>query len=83
MPRERAVEAAGDGESGKASGRALAASIIAGPRLDLAGQCPLLKGSGEARSPSEAPVGLTHRPFGPEMLPRPPLPSNLVKRHLW
>jgi hypothetical protein len=54
MPRERAVEAAGDGESGKASGCALAACIITGPGLDLAGQCPSLKGSGEARSPSEA-----------------------------
>ena len=66
MPRERAVEAAGDGESGKASGCALAASIMSGPGLDLADQCPSLKGSGKARSPSEAPVGSTHRPFRPE-----------------
>ena len=36
MPRERAVEVAGNGESGKACGCALAASIMAGPRLDLA-----------------------------------------------
>ena len=36
MPRERAVEAGGSGEGGKVHGCALAASIMAGPRLDLA-----------------------------------------------
>jgi hypothetical protein len=35
VQRERAVEAAGSGESGKAHGCALAATIMAGPRFDL------------------------------------------------
>jgi hypothetical protein len=65
MPRERAVEAAGDGESGKASGCALAARIMTRSGMDLTGQCPSIKGSGEAGSPSEASVGSTHRPFRP------------------
>jgi hypothetical protein len=36
VPRERAVEAAGTEKNGKACGCALAASTIAGLRLDLA-----------------------------------------------
>jgi hypothetical protein len=40
MPRERAVEAAGMEKNGKACGCALAASIMAGPRLDLAEPVP-------------------------------------------
>jgi hypothetical protein len=64
--RERAVEAAGKGNNGEACGCALAASMTAGTGLDLANQRPSLKGSGEARSPREAPAGSTHRPFRPE-----------------
>jgi len=38
--RERAVEAAGTEKNGKACGCALTASIVAGPRLDLAQPVP-------------------------------------------
>jgi hypothetical protein len=56
----------GTENNGKACGCGSAARTMAGWGLTLQSQGLSLKGSGEVRSPREAPVVSTHRPFRPE-----------------